>query len=211
MFGYNARDRPDTCRHCGWKGRLKRSTYRSPPTEELCPDCGRVAIKKNPAQRAVYKPLLYDILLGTTNIPFRLKVRDPRSSSEYKANWEQNKGKPGWNYNVKDMEEELFKDRLGERPKPRSIAKMLPVVDFDKVPPGIEFQNVGPFEHEGVVIESSNHRLLLLALTNYDTRYNLKAKWDRQTSSGVRMIIHASLFFVRLAFLISSLVIALDL
>jgi hypothetical protein len=64
-----------------------------------------------------------DYFLGTKEIKFRLVARDPRKMDEYSAAW---KAPEALVYDESQVEEDLFKLKLGARPMPKATLQLIP-------------------------------------------------------------------------------------
>ena len=148
----------------------------------LCGACGRIADDKDlgPKEQSIaYKPSVgnptQDLWLGTKEISFRLRIRDPRKISRYAAKWRENGGQPGWIYDEAAHEEEIFLHRFGSRPTLSRMISSL-VRDDDKAGPKnttIATSSSG-FEKEIVVLENPLDKVLFQELQTLSNSFGQK-------------------------------------
>jgi hypothetical protein len=200
------RPKPNTvCRHCDWKGHLDLNANNA-GVYDWCQDCGRVASKSALGKVQSEEQFIptNDILLGAKTIPFRLHTRDPRTMDSYELKWEENQ----WEYNPKDMEEEVFQHRFGERPSLEMIFSSIPILQEDKLSKDgrsrflftggnhLTDGRASLTELDSLLIEERNHRLILIFLRILQEKTSrltasIKASWDRETSTGVSGVVHS--------------------
>jgi len=198
-------------RNCGWYSRKDdvwtAINSKEPQENDLCRACGRIADDKDlgKEQGVPYKPSVgnptQDLWLGTKEISFRLRTRDPRKISRYAAKWRENGGQPGWIYDEAAHQEEIFLHRFGSRPTLSRIISSL-VRDDDKDGPKNTSIATSPsgFEKEIVALENPLDKDLLQALQTISRGFGQKpcgyfitfsmngeieATWDRAARKGV--------------------------
>lgn len=151
-----------------------------------------------------YKPKRGDFFMGTKNIPFRIKARDPRKINPYDAKWKELEGQEGWIYNEKEMKHDFYRHRITKKPKILMLLNNMAVFQEDKIPDrgsiilpssSLVGRNIGDeysaLETEALIIDDQNHRLILQYLYNTRTNlnqvlfYNLEANWDEKSQIGV--------------------------
>ena len=142
------------CRKCGWYNRflhrnfarllsVKKSVMTTePPLHPVgfldwCHSCGRVASEKDfgKVQAQAYTRKRGDIFLGEKTIPFSIVAHDPRNFAKYKQRWKDHEGSgPEWTFSESEMEEDVFRHRLGQYPSLQIILASIPVLPKDKLP-----------------------------------------------------------------------------
>ncbi len=120
------------CRKCGWY-------TKSDSKKKTCYSCERIASDKCFSHwnenKKLYQPQPTDVLLGSKTIPFHIKAHDPRKLQTCQAQWAKYEGtSPEWIYDEAEMQEDVFRFRLGSRPWLGSILAGIQVMSEDKVP-----------------------------------------------------------------------------
>jgi hypothetical protein len=201
------------CRKCGWysyTGSMRRdpaSLYLAEGSaEEWCQACGRIArddfiISKN--QCEPYNPKATDVFLGSKKIPFSIKAHDPRNMELFKGMWTkyENQG-PKWRFSAAEMEEDMFRHRIGAYPTLEMILKSIPVLREDKIPQdGVRKFGAGQsafLEDTDAILMERNGQIIFQELFPFCTigfplsrRRNsvivgdIRAKWHPQERRGV--------------------------
>ena len=129
------------CRRCSYFNKFdhlnytkvlsnKEKAYTTGP-QDYCHACGRVASEKDfgKIQLEKFNPSIGDVCLGEKIIPFTIKAHDPRKFRDAGKYWMRNAGKPGWEYDETEMEEDFFRHHIGKNPTLRSILTAVPVRD----------------------------------------------------------------------------------
>jgi hypothetical protein len=120
------------CRKCGW--------YTKMGNKRTCYSCERIASDLcfshcDAETSPLYQPKPFDVLLGNKTIPFRIQAHDPRKIKTCQEQWAKYEGtSPEWIYDEAEMEEDMFRLRLGPRPWLGSILATMQVMNTDKVP-----------------------------------------------------------------------------
>ena len=206
-----------SCRRCSWynlfehhnftknMGRDDRKQNWISP-KDFCEACGRIASTRDfeKEQSIPFQPTSDCVSLGTKVISFKLKVRDPRKEEKYKKNWERytTNTEGGWVYDEIEMEEDMFKHRIGKHPILRQILHAIPIVEHDSIPEVTaktpSDPRASPFETEAILLDNQNDLTLLRELEMFDTQFrhvtgevlglNIHAKWDSSARKGVSLI-----------------------
>ena len=153
--------------------------------------------------------------LGEKIIPFRIVAHDPRKFDKFKQRWMENENDPKWSYSAAEMEEDVFRHRLGKHPLISVILSSLPIVSPDKIPEtGSLIRHVSSYdgevrepqqlsadESDAIIVENRNDVALLRELANFASiglEYqtvsvstpldgDIVATWNTAARSGVRM------------------------
>lgn len=137
------------CRKCGWysnmEDRIRKSKrpFRVQGTPiQWCHKCGRVASEHSflDHNKKIERPSFREdpasfVFLGTRVIPFRIKAHDPRKMKRFQTTWSDYEGSSAeWIYEQAEMEHDVFRYRIGNRPSLQMILKSIPVVREDLIP-----------------------------------------------------------------------------
>jgi hypothetical protein len=173
--------------------------------KDFCGACGRIASTRDfeKEQSIPFQPTADCVSLGTKVISFKLKVRDPRKEKQYKKNWERygTDMAGGWVYDEKEMEEDMFKHRIGKHPILRQILHSIPIVEHDSIPEVTAKTpsdlRACPFETEAILLDNQNDLTLLRELEMFDQQLRneteevlglkIHAKWDSSARKGVSL------------------------
>mmetsp|Transcript_17991 Transcript_17991/g.26380 ORF Transcript_17991/g.26380 Transcript_17991/m.26380 type:complete len:1495 (-) Transcript_17991:800-5284(-) len=193
------------CRKCLWYSRFEHSNYRRKKTKstrrpngsyhmtrvpdlhhvgelDWCHNCGRVANERDffKEQSISYKPDDSDVFLGTKTLPFRIKSHDPRTMAPFQSYWSEE----GQTYDQSEMDEDMFKHRIGEYPLLKMLLSSIPIVAEGDIPKTGTVRNpvttqisgswrwtseppAAAHETEAILLESLNHRVLLEELYHF--------------------------------------------
>jgi hypothetical protein len=210
------------CGKCGWHSRLNHDPW--------CLKCGLVVAASkesfsHPAQSDEYKPNADDIYFGTRHISFRIVPRDVRSIPKYKGIWNQqpqaadSTNNPTalimTDENESEMQEDVFRRRLGPQPTIESILRLASMVEEVKLKEMTENWNsssatAGTWKTktssgkkkicservlEAITLEDCNDLALLRLLLGVhsfgkaatkDLVVDITATWDKENLLGVR-------------------------
>lgn len=141
------------CRKCGWFNRFDHRNFEKLRVDaktqgtapdlhpvgflDWCQSCGRVASEKDfgKLQAQPYVRQGRDVFLGLKTIPFTIVAHDPRNFDRYKDKWAANDGSdPNWTFSHAEMQEDVFKHRLGQYPLLPMILASIPTVSQSKIP-----------------------------------------------------------------------------
>ena len=209
------------CSKCLWYSH-RRSSY--------CLKCGRVGwapASGGPTQSVPYKIREDSVYLGTRKIAFRIVSRDVRAMPKYKDSWAShsveaaaanNDSVASWTYDESEMEENVFKHRLGKQPTISNIVDLVARYKEDKLKEMAKDKDSKERNLEAIILENQNDLTLLRVLKNVDTfgekpyvnmrgievpntrdiAGDVTAKWDRENRSGVRHL--SSRIYMRFGF-----------
>jgi hypothetical protein len=210
------------CRKCGFSNRFLHHNFSKNqdlhPTgcRDWCRCCGRVASEKDfgKLQAEPYVRQQGDFFVGEKVVPFRIIAHDPRKMKAYRKNWALYEGSdPKWTFSEAEMEEDVFKHRLGEHPSLEMILASIPVVSPENIPEtgsfnlkeknrffgGAESENreVSADETEAIILQNRNDVGLLQELINFGSvgcdrdggavllDGDITAAWNSTERSGV--------------------------
>lgn len=222
------------CRKCGWYNRFHHRNFEKlrydVKTHAQVPDlhpvgvldwchrCGRVASERDfgKLQAQPYTRNPGDVYLGEKVIPFTIVAHDPRNFSRYKESWASGEASDPtrWTFSQAEMEEEVFKHRLGQYPLIEMILASLPVVPVEKLPKSGSLKKRNSFayramsgeptrvsadETDAIVVKNRVHCSLLEELLNFGTigcmdrdtskallDGDIVASWNSAAQTGVR-------------------------
>ncbi len=195
------------CRKCKWWSNHQNLTHVL-NDKDWCHACGRVVSESlfGKRQANLFVPEKGDISLGTKEINFRIKARDPRKIQPFQKKWEELEGKQGgWVYNEKEMRYDFFRHRIGQRPEVSTLLHAIPVLAEDKIPDSGRTEltmirhrhdntdEVSGFETEALLLDDRNDKKLLEELHNFfaladpKLKGQINAKWNQRTQKGVSM------------------------
>jgi len=183
------------CRKCGFE--------ESPSGSDKCEYCGRVISESlmDKERSLDYKRIPKDVYLGERVIDFRIFAPDLRSMDKYKASWRMaDKASPAWKYDESEIEEDIFRHRLGKRPRLQSRSSR-PCIKFVS---RNEKGRIEKNQQEAIIVENENDLSLLqflrLAtqigmgnhkdhctgriLADMSIRGNIEAAWDKANRKG---------------------------
>lgn len=149
------------CRKCGWLSRLVGGN-------KWCLKCGRIAQDEalsSLEQSVVYKSKKDDIFLGTREISFRLVSRDPRLIEKYRESWSAaDTSTAAWTYDAAEMEEEVFRSRLGKHPRINDLLTLLLNVREEKLKEWMSNDKMKEKGLEAMILDNPCDAALLKAL-----------------------------------------------
>jgi hypothetical protein len=204
------------CRKCQWYNRFPNITpetmenLRRPTVfvNHWCRACGRVASENDfgKEQSKPYYSNQGDIFLGTKTISFSLHTHDPRQMSKFRKRWADNKCKPEWTFDETDMEEELFRHRLGKRPTLATILASIPVLPRDQIPldggldQGAGYKVASASETQAIILDDTSDIVVLQEIQRNSVRFgggpryhldplggDIVAHWDSEQRQGVSL------------------------
>ena len=219
------------CRKCGWFNKFSHcnagtTKRRTDPTQiDWCHACGRIACERDfekvqsnsvSAIHSNSNPVskVGRVSLGTKNIQFRIKARDPRKMQGNDApagrqsvadRWQNYEGKDSesegcWKYDAAEMEEDFFLHRIGKKPTITNILAALPIASGENIPDTTDPNDWGferntstrvPFsfmECEAMLLDDPEHIQLLWQIHSSikgSFSYDVDATWDREKRKGV--------------------------
>jgi hypothetical protein len=180
---------------------------------DWCHACGRVASENDfeKDQSSPYKPVEGDVLLGSKEIPFKVKAHDPRKFEKFSKYWKENEGSADWEYDEAEMEYDFFRHRIGKRPTISMILLSIPVTKSDSIPDSGAFEQrvfcltePSVNETEALLLDNQDDLKLLRELWPFvsdcfSLGLDITASWNKSERKGVSGCLH-KICFMRLDF-----------
>jgi len=185
------------CRKCGWHSRLHNQSDFF--CNDWCRKCGRVCDDKIFGRTAKSNERISkkdDVFFGEKIVPFRIVARNLRSMEAFRDSWAAaDESDEAWKYDQRDMEEEMFEQRFGERPTVSAVLRSTSIVEEKDLPGDGSLSDISSNrnsadEVEAAVLEDGKYVLLFRCLHGLEVACEgqiksfITARWDKQARSG---------------------------